>query len=198
MLSNIIASNSKLEFVNLADTTVPLILASLEFYWPADWVKARYLRPNINSETCLHYSKSSCFCLRFCAGVMCSIPCLKCVLGKPHLRRCLDASIAIRPVLKRYQSVVLTSGTISPLEMYPKKLGCVFEQDENCKRISFMRRLETQQVTCESANQLKPIRNGCAIEMSGPYILEAQRWHPRKVISLPILGITRYVCHVLT
>ena len=37
--------------------------------------------------------------------------------------RCLDASIAIRPVLKRYQSVVLTSGTISPLEMYPKKPG---------------------------------------------------------------------------
>ena len=36
--------------------------------------------------------------------------------------RCLDASIAIRPVLKRYQSVVLTSGTISPLEMYPKLL----------------------------------------------------------------------------
>eukprot|EP00931_Biecheleriopsis_adriatica_P035081 TRINITY_DN20216_c0_g1_i1.p1 TRINITY_DN20216_c0_g1~~TRINITY_DN20216_c0_g1_i1.p1 ORF type:complete len:832 (+),score=168.69 TRINITY_DN20216_c0_g1_i1:142-2637(+) len=37
--------------------------------------------------------------------------------------RCLDASLAIRPVLKRYQSVVLTSGTISPLEMYPKILG---------------------------------------------------------------------------
>jgi len=36
---------------------------------------------------------------------------------------CLDASLAIRPVLKRYQSVVLTSGTISPLEMYPKILG---------------------------------------------------------------------------
>eukprot|EP00930_Biecheleria_cincta_P069750 TRINITY_DN57455_c0_g1_i1.p1 TRINITY_DN57455_c0_g1~~TRINITY_DN57455_c0_g1_i1.p1 ORF type:complete len:836 (-),score=161.87 TRINITY_DN57455_c0_g1_i1:48-2555(-) len=39
------------------------------------------------------------------------------------LLSCLDASIAIRPVLKRYQSVVLTSGTISPLEMYPKILG---------------------------------------------------------------------------
>eukprot|EP00928_Gymnodinium_smaydae_P016850 TRINITY_DN1637_c0_g1_i1.p1 TRINITY_DN1637_c0_g1~~TRINITY_DN1637_c0_g1_i1.p1 ORF type:complete len:843 (-),score=173.83 TRINITY_DN1637_c0_g1_i1:47-2575(-) len=36
---------------------------------------------------------------------------------------CLDASLAIRPVLKRYQSVVLTSGTISPLDMYPKILG---------------------------------------------------------------------------
>merc|ERR1712190_323993 len=39
------------------------------------------------------------------------------------LLSCLDASIAIRPVLKRYQSVVLTSGTISPLDMYPKILG---------------------------------------------------------------------------
>eukprot|EP00929_Paragymnodinium_shiwhaense_P081395 TRINITY_DN42570_c0_g1_i1.p1 TRINITY_DN42570_c0_g1~~TRINITY_DN42570_c0_g1_i1.p1 ORF type:complete len:923 (-),score=134.80 TRINITY_DN42570_c0_g1_i1:7-2562(-) len=35
---------------------------------------------------------------------------------------CLDASLAIRPVLKRYQSVILTSGTISPLDMYPKML----------------------------------------------------------------------------
>lgn len=39
------------------------------------------------------------------------------------LLSCMDASLAIRPVLKRYQSVVLTSGTISPLEMYPKILG---------------------------------------------------------------------------
>jgi len=39
------------------------------------------------------------------------------------LLSCLDASLAMRPILKRYQSVVLTSGTISPLEMYPKILG---------------------------------------------------------------------------
>lgn len=37
--------------------------------------------------------------------------------------RCLDSSLAMRPLLKRYQSVVLTSGTMSPLEMYPKILG---------------------------------------------------------------------------
>ena len=35
---------------------------------------------------------------------------------------CLDASIAMRPVLERFQSVVLTSGTLSPLDMYPKML----------------------------------------------------------------------------
>ena len=36
--------------------------------------------------------------------------------------RCLDASIAIRPVFKRFQSVVITSGTLSPLDMYPRIL----------------------------------------------------------------------------
>eukprot|EP00095_Tigriopus_kingsejongensis_P006022 snap_masked-scaffold671_size114370-processed-gene-0.21 protein:Tk06022 transcript:snap_masked-scaffold671_size114370-processed-gene-0.21-mRNA-1 annotation:"tfiih basal transcription factor complex helicase subunit" len=36
--------------------------------------------------------------------------------------RCLDASIAIRPVFERFQSVVITSGTLSPLEMYPRIL----------------------------------------------------------------------------
>jgi DNA excision repair protein ERCC-2 len=36
---------------------------------------------------------------------------------------CLDASIAIKPVLERFSSVIITSGTISPLEMYPKMLN---------------------------------------------------------------------------
>jgi len=36
--------------------------------------------------------------------------------------RCLDASIAIRPVFERFQSVVITSGTLSPLDMYPRML----------------------------------------------------------------------------
>ncbi len=36
---------------------------------------------------------------------------------------CLDASIAIRPVFERFKSVIITSGTLSPLEMYPKILG---------------------------------------------------------------------------
>ncbi|GMR39936.1 hypothetical protein PMAYCL1PPCAC_10131, partial [Pristionchus mayeri] len=35
---------------------------------------------------------------------------------------CMDASIAIRPVIERFQTVVITSGTLSPLEMYPKIL----------------------------------------------------------------------------
>lgn len=36
---------------------------------------------------------------------------------------CLDAAIAIKPVFDRFSSVVITSGTISPLEMYPRMLG---------------------------------------------------------------------------
>jgi DNA excision repair protein ERCC-2 len=36
---------------------------------------------------------------------------------------CLDASIAIRPVFEKFDSVVLTSGTLSPLDFYPKILA---------------------------------------------------------------------------
>ncbi|KAA0164780.1 hypothetical protein FNF31_02317 [Cafeteria roenbergensis] len=36
---------------------------------------------------------------------------------------CLDASLAVRPVFQKFQSVILTSGTLSPLDMYPKILN---------------------------------------------------------------------------
>ncbi|VDM23395.1 unnamed protein product, partial [Hydatigera taeniaeformis] len=36
---------------------------------------------------------------------------------------CMDASFAIRPVFERYTSVILTSGTLSPLDMYPRILN---------------------------------------------------------------------------
>lgn len=36
---------------------------------------------------------------------------------------CLDASLAMKPVFNKFQSVVLTSGTISPLPLYAKILG---------------------------------------------------------------------------
>eukprot|EP00835_Amoeboradix_gromovi_P006251 NODE_702_length_5024_cov_0.139898.p1 type:complete len:744 gc:universal NODE_702_length_5024_cov_0.139898:2594-363(-) len=35
---------------------------------------------------------------------------------------CLDASIAIKPVFNKFRNVILTSGTLSPLDMYPKLL----------------------------------------------------------------------------
>lgn len=36
---------------------------------------------------------------------------------------CLDASLAVKPVFHKFQSVILTSGTLSPLDMYPKILN---------------------------------------------------------------------------
>jgi DNA excision repair protein ERCC-2 len=36
---------------------------------------------------------------------------------------CLDASIGMKPVFERFKSVIITSGTISPLDMYPKMLN---------------------------------------------------------------------------
>lgn len=42
----------------------------------------------------------------------------------PILRfTCLDASIAIKPVIERFDSIIITSGTISPLDMYPRMLN---------------------------------------------------------------------------
>ena len=35
---------------------------------------------------------------------------------------CMDASIAIKPVFSRFQSTIITSGTLSPIEMYPRIL----------------------------------------------------------------------------
>ncbi|KAJ3591231.1 hypothetical protein NHX12_009177 [Muraenolepis orangiensis] len=35
---------------------------------------------------------------------------------------CMDPSIAIKPVFERFQSVIITSGTLSPLDIYPKIL----------------------------------------------------------------------------
>jgi DNA excision repair protein ERCC-2 len=43
---------------------------------------------------------------------------------------CLDASLAIAPLFKRFSSVILTSGTLSPIDLYPKLLQfepCVSE-----------------------------------------------------------------------
>jgi Rad3-related DNA helicase len=36
---------------------------------------------------------------------------------------CLDASLAIKPVFERFQSVVITSGTLSPIDLYPRLLN---------------------------------------------------------------------------
>ena len=35
---------------------------------------------------------------------------------------CLDASLVMRPIFTKYHSVIITSGTLSPIEMYPRLL----------------------------------------------------------------------------
>jgi DNA excision repair protein ERCC-2 len=39
------------------------------------------------------------------------------------LLTCVDASIAIQPLFNKYASVVITSGTLSPMDLYPKMLN---------------------------------------------------------------------------
>jgi hypothetical protein len=50
------------------------------------------------------------------------LPHLKRPISPQFLNSCLDPSLAIKPVFERFSSVVITSGTISPLDMYPKML----------------------------------------------------------------------------
>eukprot|EP01134_Creolimax_fragrantissima_P004010 CFRG4010T1 len=38
---------------------------------------------------------------------------------------CMDASIAVKPIFDRFQTVLVTSGTLSPLDMYPKILSFI-------------------------------------------------------------------------
>jgi DNA excision repair protein ERCC-2 len=45
---------------------------------------------------------------------------------------CLDSSLAIAPLFKRFGSVIITSGTLSPIDLYPKLL-----QFEPCVSESF-------------------------------------------------------------
>ena len=45
-------------------------------------------------------------------------------LHQPVLQlSCLDASLAIKPVFERFKSVIITSGTLSPLDLYPTLLN---------------------------------------------------------------------------
>lgn len=40
-----------------------------------------------------------------------------------QIYRCMDATVAIKPIFNRFSSVVITSGTLSPLDLYPVLLG---------------------------------------------------------------------------
>ncbi len=36
---------------------------------------------------------------------------------------CLDATIAMKPIFDRFSTVIITSGTLSPMDLYPTLLG---------------------------------------------------------------------------
>lgn len=44
------------------------------------------------------------------------------LLGDVQLS-CHDASLSIKPVFDRFQTVVITSGTLSPIDLYPRLLN---------------------------------------------------------------------------
>jgi len=44
-------------------------------------------------------------------------------IGDPLLTlTCLDCSLSMKPIWKSFPSVILTSGTISPIDLYPRML----------------------------------------------------------------------------
>ena len=71
---------------------------------------------------------------------------------------CLDASIAIKPVFERFSSVIITSGTISPLEMYPKMLNFNTVMQESYP-MSLARRSFLPMIVTRGSDQ-QPISSG--------------------------------------
>jgi DNA excision repair protein ERCC-2 len=90
------------------------------------------------------YSKVGCarrarpFCLLYCVDSAAHSCCAAqgfTVLFEPYDDRtqqisdpilqlaCLDSALAMRPVFGRFRNVIITSGTLSPLDFYPKILG---------------------------------------------------------------------------
>ena len=58
----------------------------------------------------------------------------------PMLRLvCVDASIAMAPVFKKYDHVIVTSGTLSPIDFYPKILSFDPKSASNFGHDSFSR-----------------------------------------------------------
>ncbi|CCJ29560.1 unnamed protein product [Pneumocystis jirovecii] len=66
---------------------------------------------------------------------------------------CLDASIAIKPIFAKFKSVIITSGTISPLDMYPKILqfNAVIQESYN---ISLARNSFLPMIITRGSNQV--------------------------------------------
>ncbi|RDW89954.1 TFIIH/NER complex ATP-dependent 5'-3' DNA helicase subunit RAD3 [Aspergillus mulundensis] len=100
---------------------------------------------------------------------------------------CLDAAIAIKPVFDRFSSVVITSGTLSPLEMYPKMLGFNTVMQESYSmtlaRRSFLPMIVTRGSDQAQISSSFQIRNDPGVVRNyGNIVLEFSRITPDGVV----------------
>ncbi|KAL4876264.1 hypothetical protein BJY04DRAFT_143568 [Aspergillus karnatakaensis] len=100
---------------------------------------------------------------------------------------CLDAAIAIKPVFDRFSSVVITSGTLSPLEMYPKMLGFNTVMQESYSmtlaRRSFLPMIVTRGSDQAQVSSGFQIRNDPGVVRNyGNIVLEFSRITPDGVV----------------
>lgn len=100
---------------------------------------------------------------------------------------CLDAAIAIRPVVERFSSVIITSGTLSPLEMYPKMLGFTTVLQESytmtLARRSFLPMVVTRGSDQSQISSSFQIRNDPGVVRNyGNLVLEFSRITPDGIV----------------
>lgn len=100
---------------------------------------------------------------------------------------CLDAAIAIKPVFDRFSSVIITSGTMSPLEMYPKMLGFTTVLQESYSmtlaRRSFLPMIVTRGSDQAQISSSFQIRNDPGVVRNyGNLLLEFSRITPDGIV----------------
>lgn len=100
---------------------------------------------------------------------------------------CLDAAIAIKPVFDRFSSVIITSGTLSPLEMYPKMLGFTAVMQESYSmtlaRRSFLPMIVTRGSDQAQISSGFQIRNDPGVVRNyGNILLEFSRITPDGIV----------------
>lgn len=100
---------------------------------------------------------------------------------------CLDAAIAIKPVFERFSSVIITSGTLSPLEMYPKMLGFTTIMQESYSmtlaRRSFLPMVVTRGSDQAQISSSFQIRNDPGVVRNyGNIVLEFSRITPDGIV----------------
>ena len=101
---------------------------------------------------------------------------------------CLDATIAMKPVFDRFSSVIITSGTLSPMELYPTLLGfrpTVVESFAlSLARDSFLPMVITRGSDQVSISSKFEVRNDLAVVRNfGNILLEYSRVVPDGVVA---------------